>query len=121
MGKPQIITSPSGEELVVLPRSDYEDLIDALAARKIDDALAVGREELLTSEETAALLVAPTPLAFWRNKRGKTRSELAAEVGVSEDFLSKFEAGKAEGGVALYSRLAHCLNLSIEDLAPPGD
>jgi hypothetical protein len=29
MGKPQIITSPSGEELIVVPRRDYEDLVDA--------------------------------------------------------------------------------------------
>lgn len=39
MPKPQIITSPSGEELVVLPRRDYEDLVDALAARKAETAL----------------------------------------------------------------------------------
>jgi hypothetical protein len=31
MRKPQIITSPSGEELVVLPLRDYEDIVDALA------------------------------------------------------------------------------------------
>jgi DNA-binding XRE family transcriptional regulator len=121
MGKPQIITSPSGEELVVLPRSDYEDLIDALAARKVEAALAAGREELLSSEETAALVASPTPLAFWRKKRGKTQSQLAAEVGVSESFLSDFELGKAEGDVALYGKLARCLALSIEDLAPAAD
>ena len=33
MGKPQIITSPSGEELVVVPRRDYEDLVDTAIAR----------------------------------------------------------------------------------------
>jgi hypothetical protein len=43
MAKPQIITSPSGEELVVVPRRDYEDLVDALVARKADAALASGR------------------------------------------------------------------------------
>src|SRR6516225_9319697 len=111
MGKPQIITSPSGEELVVLPRSDYEDLIDSLAARKIEAALAAGREELLSSEEMAALLAAPTPLVFWRRKRGMSQAQVAADVGVSEIFLSDFEAGKVEGDVALYGRLARCLGL----------
>ena len=120
MGKPQIITSPSGEELVVLPRNDYEDLIDALAVRKVEGALAAGREELLTSEETAALLAAPTPFAFWRNKRGKTQSQLAVELGVSEDFLTNFELGKVEVDVTLYAKLARCLDLSIDDLAPTG-
>ena len=64
MGKPQIITSPSGEELVVLPRSDYEDLLDALAARKADAALAAGREELLSAGETVALVAASAPLVW---------------------------------------------------------
>ena len=53
MTKPQIITSPSGEELVVLPRSEYEDLVDALAARKVEAALAAGREELLGAQEVS--------------------------------------------------------------------
>jgi DNA-binding XRE family transcriptional regulator len=118
MGKPQIITSPSGEELVVLPRSDYEDLVDELAARKVDAALATGREELLSAEETAALLAAPVPLAFWRKKRGKTQSQLAADIGVSQNFLSDLERGKAKGDVTLYAKLARCLEVQIEDLVP---
>jgi hypothetical protein len=106
MAKPQIITSPSGEGLVVLPRRDYEDLVDALTARKVEAALAAGREELLTAEETAALVAAPAPLAFWRKKRGKTQSQLAAEIGVSQNFLSDLERGKAKGDVTLYGKLA---------------
>lgn len=118
MGKPQIITSPSGEELIVVPRRDYEDLVDALAARKVDAALAAGDEELLTAEETAALVAAPAPLAFWRKKRGKTQSQLAAAVGVSQNFLSDLERGKAKGDVTLFLKLARCLDVTIEDLVP---
>jgi DNA-binding XRE family transcriptional regulator len=118
MEKPQIITSPSGEELVVLPRSDYEHLVDLLAAHKIEAALATRREELLTAEEAAALLAAPTPLAFWRRKRDKTQSQLAAEAGVSQKFLSDLERGKTKGDETLYGKLAHSLDLSIDDLAP---
>jgi hypothetical protein len=40
MAKAQIITSPSGDELVVLRRRDYEDLVDALAADTVEAALA---------------------------------------------------------------------------------
>lgn len=36
MGSPQIILTPSGEELVVLPRADYEALLDH-AAEDADD------------------------------------------------------------------------------------
>lgn len=121
MGKPQIITSPSGEELVVLPRSDYEDLVDALAVRKIDAALAAGHEELLSAEETAALIDAPSPLAFWRKKRGKTQAQLAAEIGASQNFLSDLEHGKAKGDVTLFAKLARSLGVQIEDLLPATD
>src|SRR5690242_20284340 len=118
MGTPQIITSPSGEELVVVPRRDYEDLVDAAIARKMDAALASSREELLSAEETAALLAAPAPLAFWRKKRGKTQTQLAAAAGVSQNFLSDVERGKAKGDVMLFAKLARCLDVSIEDLVP---
>ena len=122
MQKPQIITSPSGEELVVLPRRDYEDLVDALAAGQVEAALAAGHEELLTADETAALVgAAPTRLAFWRRKRGRTQSQLAAESGVSQNFLSDLERGKATGDVTLYGKLARALALRIDDLAPEDD
>ena len=118
MGKPQIITSPSGEELVVVPRRDYEDLLDTAVARKIEAALASGREELLSAAETAAFVAAPAPLAFWRKKRGKTQTQLAAAIGVSQNFLSDLERGKAKGDVTLFAKLARCLDVSIEDLVP---
>jgi DNA-binding XRE family transcriptional regulator len=118
VNKPQIITSPSGEELVVVPRRDYEDLVDASVARKAEAALASGREELLTSVEADALVTAPTPLAFWRKKRGKTQTELASLIRVSQNFLSDLERGKAKGDVTLYAKLARCLDVSIEDLVP---
>ena len=118
MGKPQIITSPSGEELVVLPRREYEDLVDTAIARRAEAALASGREELLSGEETAALIAAPAPLAFWRKKRGRTQTQLATAIGVSQNFLSDLERGKARGDVTLYAKLARYLDLSIEDLVP---
>jgi DNA-binding XRE family transcriptional regulator len=101
-----------------VPRRDYEDLVDASVARKVDAALAAGREELLTAEETAALVAAPAPLAFWRRKRGQTQTQLAGLIGVSQNFLSDLERGKATGDVTLYAKLARCLDVSIEDLVP---
>jgi DNA-binding XRE family transcriptional regulator len=118
MSNLQIITSPSGEELVVVPRRDYENLVDSAVACKADASLASDREELLTAEETAALVAAPTPLAFWRKKRGKSQPQLAAVIGVSQDFLSDLERGKAKGDVTLFAKLARCLGVSIEDLVP---
>lgn len=88
------------------------------AAGKAEAALASGHEELLTAEEAAALVAAPTPLAFWRNKRSHTQAQLAAAIGVSQNFLSTLERGKDKGDVTLYATLARHLNVRIEDLVP---
>jgi hypothetical protein len=118
MRKLQVITSPSGEELVVLPRDDYEDLVDALAMHRIDAAFADGREELLSAEEASALVATAAPLAFWRKNGGKTQLQLAGETGVFRNFLSNLERGAAKGGVTFYSKLARCLDVRIADLLP---
>ena len=83
-----------------------------------DRDLAEGREELLDSADVDALLKAPTPLVFWRKKRGLTQTALAADVGVSQNFLSDMERGKAIGDVVLYAKLARRLGVAIEDLVP---
>jgi DNA-binding XRE family transcriptional regulator len=121
MTKPHIFRTPRGEELVLLPREEYEDLCDAAVAATRVRELAEGREELLTSQEVEALLKAPTPLAFWRKKRGLTQTELARDVGVSQNFLSDVERGKAIGDVVLYAKLARSLGLMIDDLVPNTD
>jgi DNA-binding XRE family transcriptional regulator len=84
-------------------------------------SLATGREELLSPEDTSALVAAPAPLAFWCKKRGKTQSQLATETGISRDFLSNLERGEAKGNEMLYSNLARCLDVRIEDLLPEED
>jgi DNA-binding XRE family transcriptional regulator len=104
-----------------LPRADYEDLVDSLTARIVEAQLAAGREELLSAEETAALLAASSPLAFWREKRGKTQGQLASEVGVSQNLLSELELGEPRGDVTLYAKLARCLGVQIEDLIAEED
>lgn len=61
MGKPQIITASSGEELVVVTKAEYEALVDA--AEELADIAAfdaakadVEGSRALTAEESAAVL-----------------------------------------------------------------
>lgn len=113
----QFIKTPDGQELAVIPRSDYEDLVDA---RMVDDAarsLASGREETLSSDEMRALLAAPTPLAFWRAKRQVPVAKLAEIVGESEADLSDLENGSRHASLSTYRRAAEALGLSLDDLA----
>lgn len=121
MNEPRIIRTPGGEELVLLTLEEYEDLRDSLIAAERTQALAAGREELISSEELDVYLASPTPLAFWRKKRNLTQTSLARDVGVSQNFLSDVENGKAMGDVMLYAKLARRLKLSIEDLVPEID
>jgi ribosome-binding protein aMBF1 (putative translation factor) len=121
MNKPHIFRTPGGEELVVMGREQYEELQDVAVAATRDRALADGNEELLAADEVDALLKAATPLVFWRKKRGLTQTALADDIGVSQNFLSDMERGKAIGDVVLYAKLARRLDVSIEDLVPDSE
>jgi ribosome-binding protein aMBF1 (putative translation factor) len=115
----QTIKTPAGETLVVLPLADYEALLDATNAQahaRAMAALANGTEEELTAEETAAFVDAPTPLAFWRRKRGLTQAALAARAGISQSYIAGLEAGDRKGDAGLIKRLAGILKLRMEDL-----
>ena len=50
------------------------EMIDATAHEATMAAVARGEQEMLAAEETVA---APTPLAFWRVRRGLTKSNRA--------------------------------------------
>jgi DNA-binding XRE family transcriptional regulator len=118
---PVMTKSPAGDEIVILSRAEYESL---LASRDEDEAdaatararLSEGAGDTLTSAEVDALLAAPTPLAFWRKKRGLTQQKLATAAGVGQGFLSEIEAGKKTGDVGTLKRIAEALALRLDDL-----
>jgi DNA-binding XRE family transcriptional regulator len=117
--KHTIVITPSGEELVLLTRADFEsmlDIIDAAAHDATMAAVARGEQDLLTTEEIVAALAAPTPLAFWRAKRGLTQKQLSQAVGVSQSYVADLEAGRRKGDAALVKRLAQALRIRMEDL-----
>jgi DNA-binding XRE family transcriptional regulator len=99
-----------------LTRQEYEDLIDARDHAVAMRDVATGAMETLSDAEMDAYLAAPTPLAFWRRRRGLTQAALAAAVGVSQPYLAQIETGARKGDVRLYARMAKALRLRIEDL-----
>ena len=104
-----------GRERVVIDREAYEDLIDArdhaIAMLKIAEGVPT-----LTSDEVALYLAAPTPLAYWRKRAGKTQALLAAEAGLSQAFLAQIEAGKRVGSVRALGQIARALRVRLADL-----
>src|SRR3954463_575590 len=106
----QTIRFPSGDELVVIPRALYDDLVDTRAA------LASGREELLDESEVRELLASPTPLAFWRRKRNVNQDRLAGAIGTSQGYVSDIESGRRKGPLRFYRRAAEALGLPLESI-----
>jgi DNA-binding XRE family transcriptional regulator len=119
---PVMTKTPDGNDIVILSRQEYDDLISAGNENARDArmaAAAIARdEETLTSEEVDELLAAKTPMAFWRKKRGLSQATLAKTVGVAQGFISEIESGRKIGDVRTLGAIARALSVTLDDLAP---
>lgn len=123
MNKVDIITSPSGEKMAVLPVADYERLV--AAAQNADDLrlydeakrrLGSGEDEAIPSAFAKRLIAGESPIRVWREFRGLSGKDLATKAGVSAPFLSQIETGVREGSVRLMAKIAKVLEVAIDDL-----
>jgi DNA-binding XRE family transcriptional regulator len=123
MSEPQIIRTPAGEELVVLPRAEYEALLERAGyegedaedvalydARKAE--LAVG-DGVLPVEVSAAILRGDSRLKAIRNWRGETQLHLASETGLGQGYLSDLESGRRTGTPETIAKIAQALNVPV--------
>lgn len=118
----QIIKTPGGEELVVLPRAEYERLA-ARAAEADEDAADVAAYDAAKAEFEAAGGVALPPelsalvlksksrLAAARKWRGLSQDELADKAGIAQGYLSDLETRRRSGTEATITRLAKILDV----------
>jgi DNA-binding XRE family transcriptional regulator len=127
MSPPQIIRTPNGEELVVLPRAEYEALIER-ADHEAEDAEDVAiydarKAELaaggvvLPPEVSAAILRGDSRLKAIRNRRGETQSRLNLKTGIAQGYLSDLESGRRAGTPETIAKLAQALNVPAEWLS----
>lgn len=119
----QIITSPTGERLVVLAEAEYQALVEAAeetadvaAVRRFKDRLAAGKEELLPAEMVDRILDGESPVRVWRGHRGLSVKALAEKAGIAPAYLSQIETGKRDGTVATIKKLALALGVTVDDL-----
>jgi hypothetical protein len=117
----QTITTEGGEELVVLPRRDYDALI-ARAGLSPEDratagivaastaALAAGTEIELPSVVAEAIADGTNPIRAIRDWRGLTQAELARRLGMRQPQLSGLERGYPFGA-GMRARLAAALGV----------
>jgi DNA-binding XRE family transcriptional regulator len=120
MAEPQIIRSPSGEEMVVIPRVEYERLLAAAHDEDADDVaiydarkaeLAGDPDAVLPASVSAAMLKGDSRFKALRRWRGLSQSALAAKAGVGQGYLSDIENRRRTGSPETLERLARALDV----------
>jgi DNA-binding XRE family transcriptional regulator len=119
----QIITTPAGERLVLLPEADFNRLVevaeratDVTAYDETKRKLSTGEEELVPAEIVKRLIGGENPIRVWRDYRGLTVSALAEQAGITQAYLSQVETGKRAGTVETMKKLAVALDVTVDDL-----
>jgi DNA-binding XRE family transcriptional regulator len=106
--RPQTIRAPSGEELVVLTRAEFDALIAAVAEQleDADDvaifdermaALRSGRDVPLPAEVSAAMLTGDSLLRALRRWKGMTQADLAERTNLAQGYISDLETRRKTG------------------------
>lgn len=112
-------TNLKGEELIVLTRSEYDELLEdtydgALidAAREESSGKATMPGDLLLASLDGTL----HPLAAWRKAAGLTQAELADKAGLRKATVSDIENGKLDPRLSSLRALAAALKVDIDDI-----
>ena len=121
----QFLHTPGGDDLAVLPRSEYERLV-ALAAEALEDAAASrvirsssraikeGREVVLPKAVADRLANGDNAVRVLREWRDMIQGELAAAVGISQNYLSEIETGRRKGPAELQKKFARALGVPMD-------
>ncbi len=119
----QVIITPSGDRMVILPETEYlamleaiEDREDVEAVRVFERKLAAGEEELIPAEIVNRLLDGENKVRVWRSHRGLSARQLAERTGLSAPYISEIESGKKEGSLSAMKKVADVLSVDIDDL-----
>jgi DNA-binding XRE family transcriptional regulator len=124
MSKPDVITTPSGDKMVILPLAEYErlvgaaeDLSDVRAYDRAKQRLAAGEDELIPAKFVDRMLDGENKLRVWREYRGLTVKGLAEAAGLAAAYISQIETGAREGTIETFKKIAAALRVDIDDIA----
>ena len=128
--KPQFIKT-EGEELVVLPRRDYEALVKRAKVADSEDAgivrivarseaaLAAGDEIELPAKVAEAIVQGENALRIIREWRGMTQMQLGEmKTNIGQSTISALENGSRRGTTAVWKQLAKVLGVPMDLLIP---
>ncbi|HUZ66585.1 MAG TPA: helix-turn-helix transcriptional regulator [Beijerinckiaceae bacterium] len=120
---PQTIRSPSGDELVVLTRAEF-DALRKVAAEAIEDAddiaifdarmadLRNQNDARLPPEVTAAMLAGDTLLRALRKWKDMTQVHLAQGANLAQGYISDLETGRKSGKPETLREIAKALDVN---------
>lgn len=115
-GKPEYAVVPIDEYQVLLQAS--EDLDELLAFDNAVREMQAEYSDLVPHEIAKRLVSGERPLKVWREYRGLTQVELAAQANLSQGQIAQMESGKREGKVSVLRKLAQILEVNLDDLVP---
>jgi antitoxin component HigA of HigAB toxin-antitoxin module len=125
MSRVQIILTPAGERLAIMPAEDYESLVtkagnaddDRADLARIDEILAeTKRGDALPLEGMKRILAGESPVRVWREFRGLSQAKLATKAGIVASHVNMIENRKRAGTVAKLKRIASALGVDLDDL-----
>ncbi len=130
----KVIRTPKGEELVLLPKAEYErlrrlereaeteeDAADLRIAERVLTEIKSGKQELVPQPVVQRLLAGENPVLVWREYRKLTAESLAKKAGLSRAYVTQIETGARKGAARSLQALARALKVEIEDLLPRQD
>jgi DNA-binding XRE family transcriptional regulator len=119
--------TPDGE-VAIVPRAEYERL-KALEQEAQEDLgttrlIARAKQEVadgapvLPKGVVDRLANGENPIRVLRQFRKETQVELAAAVGIAQNYLSDLETGNRKGPLELHQKIARFLGIPLDLLAP---
>lgn len=119
----QVITSPAGEEMVVVPKSEFDAILSRVAELDEDEAdVAIydARKAELTeanklpAEVSMFMLRGDSRIRAIRKYRGLSQVELANHASLAQGFLSDLESGRRNLTDATVESLSKVLDVPAD-------
>jgi hypothetical protein len=118
----QTIRSPSGDELVVMPKAEFDALMEMIAEFDEDAAdatifdermaeLSAGKDARLPPEVTSAMLRGDSLLRALRRWRDETQMHIAFKTGLAQGYISDLETGRKVGSPEALRMIAEVLQV----------
>lgn len=116
----QVITSPAGEEMVVISKKEFDDAmarIEEALEDADDEAIYDARKAELAEESklpaavSMSILGGDSPLRALRKYKGLSQINLSERAGVTQGYLSDLESGRRKLTEASIESLSAALDV----------